>query len=957
MSRAKLEECASKLGLPDLILRRSRMVLQEWTDINICPSPDFQNDYLWSTCAIYTAVIECRTEMESPSEQGPVITLLQILKAAQVNVKSFLDCMNYIGKEYEHSRAMKDGLLGTKQKYCITIGIYRTFERLMDDIFQTAEERQTSPLKKDAVITSNSDLQKHRRRVCWCLFLVAKETMLHKNTELMPPLQLMLCCIHYIAKQSPLFMLKEPFRTAKSADVANGFANSCMLSAINVACARGTGINMDGLLSELLAAQASLFEPFLQNIPQGKLNQTADGLPELSYLERKYKAIYEKVADINEMAFLDNDPVLMPIREPRPRATSPDTTSSDVHQPVPQTPVRTSMRTVQSLKTVLANATDKPSASLVALLNEYGDNLVSVINQRVESLKEVFIKEYLAVRGQPSRVIAQTRFRLGVRLYHREMENFLKKERARQVESSSIKNLLSGDVFHKCLLACSLEVVKVTYEFLASPGQVSSINNGGLDFPWILSIFNLHAYDFCKVIETFIREETQLSEQAVKHLKNAEEFILESEAWKEGSPLFDALRARGFLTDSKNDVSEASSSSRVSNSQLWHSPGPSSRQQVSQSSIPTREATPPPKLSQSPPVVTRQIEHCPGSSVASSGNPQGRDVFLNAFRMKMQKLGYKRLKVMCAALEISGELENFMWTCLDHCIMERPVLLENCHLDQIIMCCIFAICKVNNRNILFKEIASVYSKMPHSVSSTYKHVKLADGTYGHIILFYNSVFITALKDFILRFQPHGQSPQISPVPNSSLSSTPTQQRPYRLTSNFIISPLKASPFKSPGRLSGSPAQMTPRTKLLIVTGEEWNSAKLQEFNRSFALEAKRKNEKEPSKFRKKLKLEPEDSSCEVGSTTEGSKQSTREELINKAGVTFKGDSAASGTLILRDRLAERPAGSPKEGWASDGEETEGGKSDGRKKEKQTSNRHEQNHNSSNGQKEDKEKMQ
>lgn len=46
------------------------------------------------------------------------------------------------------------------------------------------------------------------------------------------------------------------------------------------------------------------------------------------------------MADIDEMAFLDNDPVLMPIREPRPRATSPDTTSGTVRQPVPQTPVR-----------------------------------------------------------------------------------------------------------------------------------------------------------------------------------------------------------------------------------------------------------------------------------------------------------------------------------------------------------------------------------------------------------------------------------------------------------------------------------------------------------------------------------------------------------------------------------------------------------------------------------------
>lgn len=60
-------------------------------------------------------------------------------------------------------------------------------------------------------------------------------------------------------------------------------------------------------------------------------------------------------------------------------------------------------------------------------MQEYGDNLASEVNERVASLKDVFIREYLSVCGQSSRVIAQNRFRLGVRLYHRVMENVIKK--------------------------------------------------------------------------------------------------------------------------------------------------------------------------------------------------------------------------------------------------------------------------------------------------------------------------------------------------------------------------------------------------------------------------------------------------------------------------------------------------------------------------------------------------
>ncbi|KAJ8031143.1 Retinoblastoma-associated protein [Holothuria leucospilota] len=501
MSGASLEECALRLGLPDVVKRKANKVLEEWAQ-----SKDFQNDALWIACAIYTAVIEC-------------------------SMKSFLDCMDFIEKRYEYSKALKDRFIGTKKKYGITLDMYLTFQRLMDEIFQAIEKRQMPLSVKDAVVKAFSCLQQYRRRVCWCLFLVAKETI-RKNAEEMNPVQLLLCCIHYIMKQVPHFMLKEHFRTAKSADVANGFAHSSMLSEINVACHSGriNDINMGNLLDKLLAVQANMFEPFLKKIPQDKLNQGADGLPELDYLEGKYKAIYEKVADIDEMTFLENDPVLMPVGEPHPCATSPDTTMGDVCQPVTHTPART-------LNTILANATDKPSSSLLAFLKEYGVE-ASVINKRVESLKEVFVTAYSPACGKNQKTIAETRYRLG--------------EKPRKAYSSSSKKFLSGDVFHKCLLACCLEIVKVTKESCASPGQASPIYNGPLSFPWILSIFKLHAYDFCKVIETFIREEPLLCKEAVEYLIKAEELILKREAWKEGSPLFDALKEKGILRDSNN---------------------------------------------------------------------------------------------------------------------------------------------------------------------------------------------------------------------------------------------------------------------------------------------------------------------------------------------------------------------------------------------------------------------
>ena len=82
--------------------------------------------------------------------------------------------------------------------------------------------------------------------------------------------------------------------------------------------------------------------------------------------------------------------------------------------------------------------------------------------------------------------------------------------------------------FHVGLFACSLEIVLFSY-------------NSQRRFPWILEAFDLHAYHFYKVIEIIIRAEENLSRDVVKHLSQVEEKVLEELAWKDGSPLWDAL--------------------------------------------------------------------------------------------------------------------------------------------------------------------------------------------------------------------------------------------------------------------------------------------------------------------------------------------------------------------------------------------------------------------------------
>lgn len=81
------------------------------------------------------------------------------------------------------------------------------------------------------------------------------------------------------------------------------------------------------------------------------------------------------------------------------------------------------------------------------------------------------------------------------------------------------------------------------------PLSESSFKSGGYNlggdavetnvcFPWILDVVKLAAFDFYKVIESFIKADPTLSKDTVKHLETCENLIMESIAWRTVSLLF-----------------------------------------------------------------------------------------------------------------------------------------------------------------------------------------------------------------------------------------------------------------------------------------------------------------------------------------------------------------------------------------------------------------------------------
>ncbi|XP_063967780.1 retinoblastoma-associated protein-like [Lytechinus pictus] len=835
-----------------------------------------ENETTWAVCAIYIATVNVKYGKGAPVSSGheapessSLPTLSQLLHASNINIKTFFEHMGKVEEFFSFSDTVKSSLMALKQKYLITYAIFCKFEKLFNKLFKSPDE---IPCSTDG----SCDVSCDKKRVCWLLFLIAKGSMLSECSELVLPLHLMLSCVDYTLSKALPFTIRDTFTSLR---YDKGSEDETNEQCLRVVCKEG-GLATDSE-EEVAMVKRSIFIPFINSISSEDTEQDVEGFPKMDHLESTYHQMYQSAGDINEVNFLTFDSTLTPPKAAQPSVPpSPDST---VTNPLFLTPVRRAVTTVQALKSLLTGARDAPSDVLHRYFEGCSVNPESAIEQRVEKLKELFVGHYVGEVGVQASELACTRFKLGLRFYYRIMETMLIKEEKR-LSTSDFSTLLNNDAFHRSLLACALEVVMVTFGYIASP-----INSGmpalssKLLFPWILDVFDLHSFNFIKVIESFVKNEPRLTEEARKHLQGIETQIVECLAWSINSPLFDALRrVRGIEV---NGSLTQSPSSHTSAADMFLSPVRPGH--YSSTHRPSNEATPP-RRTHAPTCASRldypspksarlSIQQCPSPRVGVQNCPSPRpshvgvggqekpgSVTLNMFFNKVLQLAYHRLHTMCNLLDISRDLNRLMWTCVEHCITNKSWLLQGRHLDQIIMCSMYGICKVRDCERKFKEIVNMYRGLPHALSQTYKNVYMGEGREStSIIAFYNQVFIPNTREYIHKFQLTISPASLSPVPSrcqaTASHATPIYQVPG--ASNFYISPMKDSPFKSPQPVNSvsSPSQMTPRTRTLYSFGETLSSERLREFNQQVA-----RPDRSPRPSSKRLKLEELDGPAENG---------------------------------------------------------------------------------------------
>uniref|UniRef100_A0A8C4K8X9 Retinoblastoma-associated protein n=1 Tax=Dromaius novaehollandiae TaxID=8790 RepID=A0A8C4K8X9_DRONO len=707
-------------------------------------------------------------------------TFTELLKSVNISVCTFFQFLKEVDVNMDTVSTKVDSTVSRlKKKYDVLLALYHKFERTCGLIYVEQPSSEISAELKSVLVLKNY----------WITFLLAKESAVSAVTV-------------NGSTRTPRRGQNRNTRTAKPSDTDT--------KVVEVLCKEH-----DCNLDEVKNVYFTSFIPFLNSISVVASN----GLPEVEVLSKQYEELYLKNKDIDARLFLDRDETLQPDLiacsqlERTPRKNSPE---EELNVILPQTPVRAAMNTIQQLMMILNSATDKPSDTLVSYFNNCTVNPKESILKRVESLGHVFKKKFAEAVGQGCAEIGSQRYKLGVRLYYRVMESMLKSEEER-LSVHNFSKLLNDNIFHTSLLACAVGVVMATYGRNASQNDGTSAETD-LSFPWILNVFDLKAFDFYKVIESFIKAEPSLTRDMIKHLERCEHRIMESLAWQSDSPLFDLIKQ----SKEREGQADQPEPAPTLNLPLQHN--------HTAADLYLSPVRSPKKKASGPPLNATSTPDAQATVTSQTQKPQ-KSTSLSLFYKKVYRLAYLRLHTLFyRLLSEHPDLEPLIWTLFQHTLQNEYELMRDRHLDQIMMCSMYGICKVKNVDLRFKIIVSAYKELPNTNQETFKRVLIREEQYDSIIVFYNLVFMQKLKTNILQYASN-RPPTLSPIPHIPRSPYQFSNSPRRVPAgnNIYISPLK-SPYKFSDGFQ-SPTKMTPRSRILVSIGESFGtSEKFQKIN-------------------------------------------------------------------------------------------------------------------------------
>ncbi|XP_077227856.1 retinoblastoma-related protein-like [Tasmannia lanceolata] len=474
------------------------------------------------------------------------------------------------------------------------------------------------------------------------------------------------------------------------------------------------------------------------------------------------------------------------------------------------TPVSTAMTTAKWLRTFISPLPSKPSADLRSYLSSCDRAVTGDVTRRANIILEAIFPSSshgercvggtLQCANLMDSIWAEQRRMEALKLYYRVLEAMCRAELP-ILQDGNLTPLLTNERFHRCMLACSAELVLATHKTVT------------MLFPAVLERTGITAFDLSKVIESFVRHEETLPRELKRHLNSLEERLLESMAWERGSSMYNCLivarpalaaeiNRLGLLAEPMPSLDAIAMQHNVSSGGLPPLP-PLLKHDIS----PDRNGDPrsPKRVygdcrsvlvernSFTSPVKDRLL---PFSSLKSKLPPPLQSAFasptrpnpagggetcaetgIHVFFSKILKLAAIRIKGLCERLQLSQQVLEKVYSLIQQILSHRTALFFNRHIDQLILCSFYGVAKISQLSLTFKEIIYNYRKQPQCKPQVFRSVFVdwpstsRNGKTGQehvdIITFYNDIFIPAVKPLLVELGPAGTTLRTNGVPEDS----------------------------------------------------------------------------------------------------------------------------------------------------------------------------------------------
>ncbi|TYH75463.1 hypothetical protein ES332_D04G020800v1 [Gossypium tomentosum] len=830
------------------------------------------------------------TQHES-DESG--FSLCQILRATKLNIVDFFKELpqfvvkagpvlrNMYGEDWETRLEAKE-----MQANFVHLGLLsKSYKRAFWELFLTSDAN----IDKQQNATSSPDYVSECHRFGWLLFLALRVHAFSRFKDLVTCangfVSILAILIIHVPVSFRNFKINDSPHFVKKGDkgVVDLLASLCNMYDASEDDLRKTMEMANKLIEDILKKKpcpaAKCKTETLENIDTDSLIYF-EGLMEeqslsssLKILEKDYDDAICNKGDLDERLFVNDEDSLLglgslsggamnvtgikrkldsvaspsksissPLSPQRSSASHANGVLGPPNAKMAATPVSTAMTTAKWLRSVICPLPSKPSAELQHFLSSCDKDVTTDVICRVHIILEAIFprNQECSVTGSLQSVnlmdnIWMEHRRLEARkLYYRVLEAMCTAE-AQILHAPNLTSLLTNERFHRCMLACSAELVLATHK------------TATMLFPTVLDRTGITAFDLSKVIESFIRHEESLPRELRRHLNSLEERLLESMVWDKGSSMYNSLivakpalsaeiNRLGLLGEpmppldaiathinfsggtppvpplQKHETSTGNAGSSIlgQNGDVRSPMRPCTELR---SVLVERNAFTSPVKDRL--LALSNLKKAPLQSAFASPtrpNPGGggetcAETGINIFFSKINKLAAVRINGMVERLQLSQQIRESVYSLFQKILNQRTSLFFNRHIDQIILCCFYVVAKISQLRLTFKEIICNYKKQPQCKPQVFQSVFVdrssarRNGRTGQdnvdIIAFYNETFVPSIKPLLGELGSAGTTTRTSRVAEANNSNDGT------CPGSPKVSPFPSLPDMSPKKVSAT----------------------------------------------------------------------------------------------------------------------------------------------------------